>query len=246
MELNEKSEEILEELWIRIEESKEGAVLLDTLDVNNGDPMTQLLDGRYISVTGGKVTLTEEGRPIARNVVRRHRLAERLLVDVLGAGEDIMHERACKFEHILDQGLDESICNLLGHPKICPHGEKIPPGRCCKRKRKQRQGVVDVLSHLTPGQNGKVAYIYANDQDRLQKLTTMGILPGAPIQLIQSFPSYFFQVRQTQFAVDQDIADSIYVRLIENKYSEQEEGEEPKYHNWRAGKLAQLLGITRL
>ncbi len=49
----------------------------------------------------------------------------------------------------------------------------------------------------------------------------MGILPGAPLSLIQSFPSYVFQVRQTQFAVDKEIADAIYVRLVEEKITSQ-------------------------
>jgi len=245
MELDEKAEEVLEDLWIRIEESLEESVLFDTLILNDKESVEQLLDSGYISLVEGKVKLTDKGRPIARNVVRRHRLAERLLVDVLGAREGIIHERACKFEHILDQGLDESICNLLGHPKVCPHGKKIPPGRCCRRKRAQGQRVVDALSRLTPGQTGKVAYIYANDQDQLQKLTAMGILPGAPIQLIQSFPSYFFQVRQTQFAVDKETADTIYVRLIGEGSIEEVEDGKPENHSWRRGKLARRLGMTR-
>ena len=62
---------------------------------------------------------------------------------------------------------------------------------------------------------GKVAYVYASESGQLQKLMAMGILPGAPITLIQSFPSYVFKVGETQFAVDKEIADSIYVRLVE-------------------------------
>jgi DtxR family Mn-dependent transcriptional regulator len=125
----------------------------------------------------------------------------------------LMHEKACKFEHILDHGLDESICTLLGHPKICPHGKPIPPGRCCEQEQTQGQRVVAALSQLRPGQSGKVAYIHTSEPDQLQKMTAMGVLPGAPLNLLQDFPSYVFQIRQTQFAVDKEIADSIYVRL---------------------------------
>ncbi len=217
MELSEKAEEVLESLWIRTEENKETSTSLDDLEVTEKKPIEQLLKAGYISLNKDRVRLTNEGQPFARNVVRRHRLAERLLADVLGTGDRLMHERACKFEHLLDRGLDESICSLLGHPKVCPHGKPIPPGGCCQREQKQGQRVVSALSQLTLGQTGKVAYIYSTESGQLQKLTAMGILPGAPISLIQNFPSYVFQVRQTQFVVDKEIADTTYVRLVEEK-----------------------------
>jgi DtxR family Mn-dependent transcriptional regulator len=126
-----------------------------------------------------------------------------------------MHEKACKFEHLLDRGLDESICTLLGHPKICPHGKPIPPGPCCLEKEAAPAKVVSPLSQLSPGQSGRVAYIYALETNKLQKLMAMGILPGAPLKLLQDFPSYVFTAGETQFAVDKEIAEAIYVRLVE-------------------------------
>ena len=81
-------------------------------------------------------------------------------------------------------------------------------------KQTQAQKVVSPLSQLAQGQKGKVAYIYAPETGKLQKLMAMGVLPGAPIGLIQEFPSFVFQAGQTQFAVDKEIADAIYVRLI--------------------------------
>jgi DtxR family Mn-dependent transcriptional regulator len=148
-------------------------------------------------------------------VVRRHRLAERLLADVLDAWNEVNHEKACRFEHLLDRGLDDSICSLLGHPKVCPHGKPIPPGKCCLEKRGASSRIVSPLSILEEGQAGKVAYIYAPELSRLQKLTAMGILPGAAISVLQRFPAHVFQVGHTQFAVDREIADAIYVRLTE-------------------------------
>ena len=215
MVLEEKAEEILETLWIRIEEKKEEHLSLDALEMAEKAPLEQLLAAGYVSVSGDQVILTDKGRPEACSVVRRHRLAERLLVDILGSGSDrFMDEKACKFEHLLDRGLGENICSLLGHPKICPHGKLIPEGRCCQQEQTQAQKVVTPLSQLVQGQKGKVAYIYAPESSQLQKLMAMGILPGAPINLIQSFPSYVFQAGQTQFAVDSEIADAIYIRLI--------------------------------
>jgi DtxR family Mn-dependent transcriptional regulator len=222
MELEEKAEEILETLWIETSEKRRETMPLAELG-RVKKPLEQLEKTGYISLSDGQITLTGKGRPEARSVVRRHRLAERLLHDVLGTGDKLMHDKACKFEHLLDKGLDESVCHLLGHPKICPHGKPIPPGRCCQHGKTQVQKLVSPLSQLAQGQTGKVAYIYAPETSRLQKLMAMGILPGAPIRLLQSFPSYVFAAGQTQFAVDKDIADAIYVRLMEEEAAGPEE-----------------------
>lgn len=240
MESKEQAEELLETLWILTEEKKKDNISLDDLGGMN-TPLEQLLKSGHISLSDNHVTLTSKGRPEARSVIRRHRLAERLLNDVLGTGDNLTHEKACKFEHLLDRGLDESICVLLGHPKICPHGRPIPPGRCCQEKQAQAQKVVTPLSQLAHGKKGKVAYIYATESSKLQKLLTMGILPGAPISLIQSFPSYVFQVGQTQFAVDKEIAENIYVRLIEETNDEIKE-EHPARDRRGKGRLARHFG----
>ena len=243
MELEEKAEEVLETLWIHTEEEKKDSFPLDDL----GDmkkPIEELIKTGFISISDKRVMLTSKGLPVAKDVVRRHRLAERLLTDVLGARDILIHEKACKFEHLLDRGLDESICILLGHPKICPHGSPIPAGRCCQKEKTIAQKVIAPLSQLSQGQKGKVAYIYAPESDKLQKLMAMGILPGAPIILIQSFPSYVFQARQTQFAVDKDIANAIYVRL-EQKTTSQTQEKPPHEHQRIRGRLARGLGLRR-
>ncbi len=245
MELKEKTEEILEMLWILTEEKKKDPLSLDDLEIPGREPIQQLLKAGYISLSDSRVALTDKGRPEARNVVRRHRLAERLLADVLGTGDMLLHEKACKFEHLLDRGLDENICILLGHPKVCPHGKPIPPGRCCQEEQAQTQQVVAPLSQLARGQKGKVAYIYAPESNKLQKLMAMGILPGTPINLIQSFPSYVFQTRQTQFAVDKEIAGAIYVRLMEGESISEAVEEKPRRRRWQKGKLARYFGLRR-
>ncbi|MFC1987409.1 metal-dependent transcriptional regulator [Chloroflexota bacterium] len=231
MELEEKAEEILETLWIRIEEEKVKHLSLNDLGTTEKEPVEQLVALGYITVADNQVRLTSRGRLEAADVVRRHRLAERLLSDVLGTKEDsLIHEKACKFEHLLHQGLDESICALLGHPKVCPHGKPIPPGRCCQQETRQASWLISPLSHLTQGQKGRVAYIYAPELNKLQKLMAMGILPGAPVSLIQTFPSYVFRVHQTQFAVDKEIAEAIYIRLVEETNIV---AAPPHRHGWR-------------
>jgi putative ABC transport system ATP-binding protein len=80
----------------------------------------------------GEVRLTEAGTRRARDVVRRHRLAERLFTDTFAIEDAEAHQQACRFEHIITPELDQRICSFLGHPKTCPHGNPIPPGPCCE------------------------------------------------------------------------------------------------------------------
>ncbi len=78
------------------------------------------------------VQLTERGRARAADVIRRHRLAERLFTECLHMQDETEIEReACKFEHILSPEATDKICTVLGHPTTCPHGAPIPPGHCC-------------------------------------------------------------------------------------------------------------------
>jgi len=244
-ELSEKAEEILESLWISSHEDKVKNISLGNLKIADDESIEQLVTAGYISVTGEYVTLTRQGNPVASGVVRRHRLAERLLIDVLGTGDSLSEEKACKFEHLLDHGLDESICCLLGHPKICPHGKPIPSGECCRQEQKETKRLISALSQLNNGQEGKVAYLHAPEADKLQKLMAMGILPGAPINLIQTFPSYVFQVHETQFAVDKEIADAIYVRLTEEKTDPQTTNEPSPEKNERSRRQPRFFSLKR-
>ncbi|MBV8052305.1 MAG: ATP-binding cassette domain-containing protein [Acidobacteriaceae bacterium] len=80
------------------------------------------------------VDLTPRGRQRAADIIRRHRLAERLFTDSLALdSETEIEQQACKFEHILSPEATDKICSFLGHPRTCPHGAPIPPGTCCGR-----------------------------------------------------------------------------------------------------------------
>ena len=84
------------------------------------------------------VELTARGRLRAADIIRRHRLAERLFTDSLALdSETEIEQQACKFEHILSPEATDKICSFLGHPETCPHGAAIPPGPCCAGRRSQ-------------------------------------------------------------------------------------------------------------
>ncbi|MFQ5761998.1 MAG: metal-dependent transcriptional regulator [Candidatus Bathyarchaeia archaeon] len=213
-EISELAEEALEALWTGLEEGKDSSSILETIKASWGNgPVEELLRLGLIQMFNGRVEFTGEGRVQAEHTVRRHRLAERLLVDILDVKEKMVEDAACKFEHLLRDGVDESICILLGHPKVCPHGLPIPLGRCCHEAEKAAERVISPLSTLNSGEGGRIAYIHTKDRSRLQRLMAMGVLPGSPITLIQRSPAFVFQTGQTQIAVDDEIADAIYVRI---------------------------------
>lgn len=215
MKISDDTEEILEDLWTVIVEKK-GTLTLKALELDKGDEkIKELLRLGLIELKGEEVRLTNEGKEEARGTIRRHRLAERLLADILDTKATHIEEMSCKMEHALYKGVDESICTILGHPRVCPHGAPIPKGRCCRKAGWKAERVVHPLSELDIHQMGKIAYIHSQEPEKLQKLMAIGVMPGMTITLITRFPSFVFQLGQTQIAVDKEIAGDIYVRLVQ-------------------------------
>jgi len=210
--LSERAEEIMEALWIEIEE--QGKKLLE-LGASRDEPaIEELVRIGFIKKDIDHIHLLDKGRSYAMGCVRRHRLAERLLVDVFDIKKKIIDEVSCKFEHLLHKGLEDNVCALLGHPKACPHGKAIPAGKCCLEKKDRKlPKLVAPLSELEVKDKGKIAYLQAEDTNKMHKLINIGVIPGVVIALLQKFPSYVFQIGQSQFAIDKELASSIYVRL---------------------------------
>ncbi len=86
-----------------------------------------------IHLNGAQVAFTSHGDQRARNLIRRHRLAERLFHDTFGLDQDLLDENACKIEHTLGPLVTEKLCVFLKHPQTCPHGSPIPAGSCCAK-----------------------------------------------------------------------------------------------------------------
>jgi putative ABC transport system ATP-binding protein len=138
---------LLEQVWICGEEGKPALVEVlratgpaGNLPVLPDEPAGRVLgrmsELQLVELQDGQVQLTPGGSRRARDVVRRHRLAERLFKDTFAVDDSELHNQACKFEHIISPELDQRICSFLGHPKTCPHGNPIPPGECCNGKSK--------------------------------------------------------------------------------------------------------------
>lgn len=115
------------------------------------NPCHDALKPAGVSVGDGSmiVELTERGRRKAADIIRRHRLAERLFTDSLALdSESEIEQQACKFEHILSPEATEKICTFLGHPRTCPHGAPIPRGACCEPEMQGVKIKTDLASRL--------------------------------------------------------------------------------------------------
>lgn len=88
--------------------------------------MVKRMAGEGLIELGERITLTESGRELAEAVVRRHRLAERLLTDVLGLSWAAAHAEAGKWEHVISEEVETALIRVLGEPTTCPHGNPIP------------------------------------------------------------------------------------------------------------------------
>lgn len=230
-------DEHLETLWHLLENDESD---LDSFKSHTKGPfdetiLTTLSDDGYVAIDGKNISLTDKGFAQAEQIIRRHRLAERLLTDVLGMKLDDIEVGACEFEHVLAPELVESICTLLGHPRECPHGGKIPEGDCCKQVRKTVSSAVVPLSEVDVGVEVKVAYINTRSNSRMHKLSHFGVVPGTIIALHQRYPSFVITCGNHQIAIEEDIAKEVYVWQTENpKVSPNPPGQKRK--RWRLGK----------
>lgn len=204
-------------LWLAGEDR--GATLDEVRDrtrVSDVDrALERLVAKRLARVEGARVVLTPPGREMAEGQVRRHRLAELLFSTVLHVTDDrTVNRTACVMEHILNPEVTDSVCSFLGHPKFCPHGKPIPPGRCCRSFSNALEPLVQPLNRLGVGESGRIAFIVPKDPERLVKLSGLGVVPGATVRLRQKQPAAVISIGETTLALDQDIADEVYVKRV--------------------------------
>lgn len=208
-------EEALERVWTAEEEA--GMVKTDALNERFGvESANKLLNEMnvegLIKFDDERISLTHTGRKQAAMIIRRHRLAERLLHDVLEIHNDKFESIACQFEHYIGDDVVSSICTLLGHPNKCPHGKEIPKGDCCLQAKKDIKSIIIPLSDTRAGDSGRVVYIATHFHNRLDRISGIGILPGIELKVHQKLPTFIVQVGESQIALDNDIAKDIYIR----------------------------------
>ncbi len=148
-------------------------------------------DGLLTIVGSRTIELSEEGRAQATKVMRKHRLAERLLLEVLRVEWSDIHEEACRWEHVISDNVEVKIAELLGKVEVDPFGNPIPkdgeagPGKLASKPSGLQRLVDFVAAHPEGGkcQLERIGEVLQTDTDLLRKFEKAGILAGKQVQV---------------------------------------------------------------
>jgi DtxR family Mn-dependent transcriptional regulator len=139
--------------------------------------LDRLIEDGYVTRQGRRLDLTEKGRRLAEGVVRKHRLAERLLVDIIGLEWHKVHREAGRWEHVISDDVEARLVELLGDPATCPHGNPIPGSHNSVPSIPTRP-----LAEVDAGERIKLLRISEEVELNLGSLTLLGeggFIPGA-------------------------------------------------------------------
>jgi DtxR family Mn-dependent transcriptional regulator len=215
----------------RSEAVEDYAKAIYALEQRHGEPVTTTELARRLRVTPGStsgmlrklaelglathvpyrgVRLTNEGRRLALEVLRHHRLLERYLAEELGVPWDRVHDEAEVLEHVISEDLEDRIAAKLGHPREDPHGDPIPTV----------DGEVDeqdtsALSDLEPGEGGTLTRVSDSDPEKLRYLAAKRLVPGVELEVQGREPfggPLSVRVGQRTLAIGDELARVIRVR----------------------------------
>jgi DtxR family Mn-dependent transcriptional regulator len=169
----------------------------------------------YVRRSGRTIALTEQGRALADSVIRKHRLAERLLVDIIGLPWHKAHLEAGRWEHVISDEVEERLVELLGHPTTCPHGNPIPG-----EPRPDARGSTQLsLAAVKPGDTVRVERITEEvelDMASLEYLDEHGLIPGRAAYVKEKAPdgTLTLEVNGTTVALGPAICQQMFVAAI--------------------------------
>lgn len=181
-EMHDTTEEYLETI---LELEEEGVVALRARLVERlglsapavSETVSRLTEAGFTEMRDDRsIRLTAKGRSLATTVVRRHRLAERLLSDVIGLEWEKVHREAARWEHAISSDVEEKLVELLGDPMTCPHGNPIPGSK--------RVGDMKPVTPLTEAGPGDVTIARISeklelDDESLRLVARARLIPGA-------------------------------------------------------------------
>jgi DtxR family Mn-dependent transcriptional regulator len=157
------------------------------------------------------VKLTEKGRRIALQTIRKHRLSERLLTDLLNVEWERVHEAACKLEHSISDEIAKKIEKALGHPRTCPHGNPIPT---------ECGGIIEEksmpLSDLELGEKGVIVKITDERREVLEYLSSLDVRPEKTVEVVEKAPlggPITIRIEGKNRALSQEMASHIKIRI---------------------------------
>lgn len=169
-------------------------------------------DGLVKHVRYKGITLTPHGREMAAAMIRRHRLSERLLTDVLGMPWDRVHEAACKLEHVMTGEIEDRTFSVLGEPERCPHGHLLEG---------KEDGFLVLLSDIIPGECAVVVKIDKESPEFLKFAAESGLTPSAKV-VVESACDEQMQVTVSGQSneICKESAALIWVRRLDNLTAE--------------------------
>ncbi len=131
--------------------------------------------------------LSAEGRALATAVMRKHRLAECLLVDVIGLDYADVHEEACRWEHVMSEAVERKLLTLLGNPSVSPFGNPIPGLDALGGSASAQQDTLTLLSTSATPEGvpvviRRISEQLQEDADLLRSLSDQGVRPGVTVQ----------------------------------------------------------------
>lgn len=169
----------------------------------------RLQSAGYIERPDGGVELTHAGRRGALDIIRRHRLAERFLVDVLKLPWSEVHQEACQLEHALSPKVQEALERFMDNPDVCPHGHPIPSADGAIAP---QQGAP--LCDAGSGDEVRIVRIEDEDGELLSYLSSLGMFPGTPVRVCDIAPfkgPLMIEVGDARYALGREVAEKIVV-----------------------------------
>jgi DtxR family Mn-dependent transcriptional regulator len=166
----------------------------------------------YVTIEGRALVLTAKGRRRAESVVRKHRLAERLLTDIIGLPWHKAHVEACRWEHVISDEVEHRLVEVLDHPSTCPHGNPIPgAGAAAPRQRDLR-----MLADTAPGDRIRLERVTEQVEIDIESLTYLsehGFIPGTDARVASRAPdgTLTVEVGSRAIAVGPGLAHQLFV-----------------------------------
>jgi DtxR family Mn-dependent transcriptional regulator len=177
--------------------------------------LDRLATDGYVERSGRTITLTEQGQGVAKTVLRKHRLAERLLVDVIGLPWHLVHDEAGRWEHVMSDEVMNRLVQILGDPATCPHGNPIPGSANLPGTPSQQMSLAD----MEPGVRVRFERLGEEvelDGTTLRYLDDAGFIPGAVATVTNRGPdgSLVLDTHGTTLVLGADLCKRLYVVAV--------------------------------
>ena len=175
-----------------------------------------------ITVEGDRhLELTTEGRRQATSVMRKHRLAECLLIDVIGMEWEEVHIEACRWEHVMSDSVERRIAALLGAPTACPHGNPIPGLDELGELPTRSEGIGTLLTLEQAAARGtgeavvrRISEQIQPDAEIMRDLRTAGVQPGETVKLVAEGKGLHLTTHRGATTVDDTTARHVFVSVL--------------------------------